>query len=171
MQGICTYPFTGSHVNPKWCSKAISAAYSICLIYKLLNTRQKHLPPFALCRLVLYTTYRQGVCTLISACWIHLIFVGNLQATGILVFRCRSPVVSAPRDVVKGAVDAESAAGGRIPDAVVRAELSAEVHALQVCIIGHGELTGRARGVCPYIAAFRDSPASWTRVVDGLLRG
>ena len=30
MQGICTSPQTGSHVSPKWCSRPISAAYSIC---------------------------------------------------------------------------------------------------------------------------------------------
>ena len=31
IQGICTYPKIGSQVNPKLCSKPISAAYSICL--------------------------------------------------------------------------------------------------------------------------------------------
>ena len=30
MQGICTRPQMGSHVRPRWCSMAISAAYSIC---------------------------------------------------------------------------------------------------------------------------------------------
>ena len=30
MQGTCTSPQTGSHVSPRWCSRPISAAYSIC---------------------------------------------------------------------------------------------------------------------------------------------
>ena len=30
MQGICTSPHMGSHVKPRLCSIAISAAYSIC---------------------------------------------------------------------------------------------------------------------------------------------
>ena len=30
MHGICTRPFTGSQVSPRWCSIAISAACSIC---------------------------------------------------------------------------------------------------------------------------------------------
>src|SRR5208337_3688690 len=30
MQGICTKPPTGSQVMPRWCSMAISAAFSIC---------------------------------------------------------------------------------------------------------------------------------------------
>ena len=30
MHGICTSPHTGSQVIPRWCSKPISAEYSIC---------------------------------------------------------------------------------------------------------------------------------------------
>jgi hypothetical protein len=30
MQGTCTRPFTGSQVMPRWCSSAISAAFSTC---------------------------------------------------------------------------------------------------------------------------------------------
>src|SRR5262245_52242734 len=31
MQGTCTYPATGSHVMPRWCSSADSAAFSTTL--------------------------------------------------------------------------------------------------------------------------------------------
>ena len=34
MQGICTRPFTGSQVRPRLCSMAISAAYSICSMFR-----------------------------------------------------------------------------------------------------------------------------------------
>ena len=30
IHGICTNPLIGSQVKPRWCSNAISAAYSIC---------------------------------------------------------------------------------------------------------------------------------------------